>query len=431
MKKYILLLLLIFCAGVLFGQEFRLITFADYYGDIEPGTDYETIRNRYFLQPKIFAPLADGAVELNVSANLWYQPLPEEDEWQDTLIDPQNILHEAYIAIPLEQFDIFLGQKYVTFGFGDVFSPLNVVNGADTTSLSLDDRYFGKRPDAVAQLLYYPNYNDFFEVVYKPFTRPDYEPKGMVALDNGLLDAKLDFDTQAYLTKDPHSVFLRYYHMSNSFDLQLVYGWYTRQSPSFELDNLSAGATLTGSAETAYDRSQLFGAGISTIVGDVALSQELGFDWTNDLEGDDIGVKNSSLTSNTQLTGSAFSGALWQLSIIYAHILNFDAGTTFSSAIDEDLRTEINDYYNQPVQNIAFAIGHIEKSFLRNKLLLAANGGFFFSTRFYIAPRVAYALSDRLRLELGADIWTAEPKDNDLMRQSDADNLFLRIKYEY
>ena len=434
-KRFVSILVLLLAGGLLIAQEFRLLGFIDYYADIEPATEYETLTNRYFLQPSFSGPLFGSDLELNLSAHLWYQPLSEDrrmwDEREEFVAD-ENILNEAYLALPLESFDLFLGQKYVTFGFADVFGPLNAVNGADTTILSLDDPR-GRRPDLLAQVQFYPNFNDFFELVYIPFPRPDYEPRGSVALDGPNLDLELDFDSDPYLTENPHSLFLRYYHMSESFDLQLVYGWYTKQTPSFDFSSLSmAPLKLTGTAETEYDRNQLFGAGISTIIGNIAFAQEAAFNWTEDLDGDDLGIKNSDITANSQLTGNAFNGALWQLNLIYQHVINHDDGETIGSGgADADLRDEINDYFNQPVQNIAFMIGHLEKSFLRNKLKLAVNGGFFFSSRLYVAPRAAYALSDRLQLELGADIWTAEMKENDLMRQSDGDNIFLRLKYEY
>ena len=61
---------------------------------------------------------------------------------------------------------------------------------------------------------------------------------------------------------------------------------------------------------------------------------------------------------------------------------------------------ECNTYFNQPVQNIAFLIGHIHNSFFHDRLYLALNVGFFFSTDIYLAPRVAFALSDGIKLEL-------------------------------
>ncbi|MEA1911987.1 MAG: hypothetical protein U9N32_10015, partial [Spirochaetota bacterium] len=102
-----------------------------------------------------------------------------------------------------------------------------------------------------------------------------------------------------------------------------------------------------------------------------------------------------------------------------------------SSNIDDLLIDEFNNYFNQPVQNIAFLIGHLHNSFFREKLYLALNVGFFFSTDIYLAPRIAYALSDTMKIEAGADIKTDEPSDYTLARGNLSDNYYVRLKYEY
>ena len=120
-----------------------------------------------------------------------------------------------------------------------------------------------------------------------------------------------------------------------------------------------------------------------------------------------------------------------QMNIIYQYIINFDnSGTVFSSDADEKLIDEFNTYFNQPVQNIAFIIVHLHNSFLHDKLYVALNAGYF-HPEIYLAPRLAFSISDGMKIETGADIKTGGPSDKFLARGNLLDNYYIRVKYEY
>ena len=181
-KKLSLLIVVLFLTTSLFALDFQGILFADYYGDIEPTTGYENIKGRLYYQPVLSGSLFDYAMDFKISANLYYDFLGDPN-----LVAPENILREAYLFFPFDNFDLFVGQKIVSPGMADVFSPLNCVNGEYAFKLSLDDPYEGKRADALVQVRYYPSYDDLIELVYVPFPRPDYEPTAPVNLAAGVL----------------------------------------------------------------------------------------------------------------------------------------------------------------------------------------------------------------------------------------------------
>ena len=236
--------------------ELRLLSFADYYGSIEPDESYDTLRNRYYFQPQFQASLFGYLVDINLSANLWYQPSGEGE-----YTAPENILREAYLSLPAGNFDFSLGQKLASFGFSDVYGPLNVINGADQTILSLDDNLDGRRPDGMLQLQYYPNFSDSYELIYIPFPRPDYDPDTDDDESSEEWDLMLNRNSKAYLTDQAHSLFFRYYHFSDTFDLQLVYAWYTEQTPGYDFSELEeTDQILTGEIGSVYSRNHLFGA---------------------------------------------------------------------------------------------------------------------------------------------------------------------------
>ncbi len=426
LKVFFLFLMLIFSVS-LSALDFQAVVLTDYFGDIEPSTDYDNIRSRLYFQPSLSADLFDYAVELELSANLFYQPIGDPE-----LISPENILREAFVFIPFNDFDLILGQRIVTLGMTDVFSPLNCVNGDYVNKLSLDDPYDGKRADLMIQLQYYPTYDDSIQLIYIPFPRPDYEPDKTVSMTGPDLGIDISFDSDPYIFDGGHSFFMAYNHMSAGYDLQVAYGFYMEQTPNFDLSDLTFGTSLSGTASSVYTKNHIFGGAWSTSFSGLTLVEELAFNLTEDLSGINPGIKNSDITLNSQLTGTLPGNTFAQLNFIYQHVLNYDkSGTVYSEGIDELLNDEFNTYHTQPVQNIAFLIGHIHNSFFHEKLYLALNAGFFFSTDVYLAPRIAYALTDRMKIEAGADIKTGTYSRKFLARGNLMDNFFIRLKFEY
>ncbi len=297
-KKISLIILVLIISAPLFALDFQGIIFADYYGEIEPSTNYENLRGRLYFQPGLSGSLFNYSMDFVLSANLFYDPIGDPD-----LIVPENILREAYISVPFDNFDLSLGQKIVSPGMVDVFSPLNIVNGEYAYKLSLDDPYNGKRADLLAQIQYYPNFDNSIELVYVPFPRPDYEPTNPINMNYpGIIDIDILFNSDPYMLDNAHSFFLTYNHISPGFDLQLNYAYYTEQTPSFNTENLTSGALLTGDVESIYTRNQTLGGAYGTSFGGIALVEEVAFNMTKDLPGDKIGIRNSDITINSQIT---------------------------------------------------------------------------------------------------------------------------------
>jgi len=426
-KKISLVIILVILFVPLSAVEFQGLIFADYYGDIEPSTNYENLRSRLYFQPVLSGSLFNYTVDFELSGNLYYDPLGDP-----SFIEGENILKEAYLSLPVGNFDFSIGQKILSPGMVDVFSPLNNINSEYVYKLSLDDPYDSKRADLMVQIQYYPNFDDSIQLVYVPFPRPDYEETRTVTMDSTGIDVDFLFGSDPYLTDSSNSFFISYNHMSSSFDLQFDYAWYTEQTPDFDLSELVDGPSLTGNVLPLYTKKHTFGGAYSTSFNGITLVEELAVNLTEDLDGTEIGIKNSDITLNSQITGTLYGGTFAQLNIVYQHVINYDqSGSVYSPLVDDQLIDEFNNYFNQPVQNIAFFIGHLHNSFFREKLYLALNVGFFFSTDIYLAPRIAYTLSDEMKIEAGADIKTGEPSEYTLARGNLSDNYYVRLKFEY
>ncbi|NQT60933.1 MAG: hypothetical protein HQ557_18350 [Bacteroidetes bacterium] len=426
-KKLSLLIVVLFISTSLFALEFQGILFADYYGDIESSTDYENIRGRLYYQPVLSGSLFDYAIDYKISANLYYDFLGDPN-----FIEPENILREAYLFLPLDNFDLFVGQKIVSPGMADVFSPLNNVNGEYAFKLSLDDPYDGKRADALIQIKYYPNFDDSIQLVYVPFPRPDFEPTDPINLVATDIDVNINFEAEPYLLSNAHSIFLSYNHISSDFDLQLNYAYYTEQTPNFDITGLDdSSSTLTGDITTMYSRNHTFGGAYSTSFNGIAFVEEVAFNLTEDFAGTKIGIKNSDITLNTQFTGTIWGGTLAQINIIYQYVINFNKSELlYSNTIGAVLIDEFNDYFNQPVEHIVFAIAHFQNSFFHDKLSVVLNAGYLHPD-VYLAPRIAFTISDGLNIAVGADVKTGNPSERSLARGNLMDNYYVRFKYEY
>ncbi|MCF6334497.1 MAG: hypothetical protein L3J12_01985 [Spirochaetales bacterium] len=430
MKRIVVLisfiLVLLITGGSLFAIDFFGTLFTDYYGDIEPSASYENLRGRLFFQPTISGGLFDYALEYEVSANIYYDLFTDPGYTM-----PENILKEAYLSAFFENFDLSVGQKIVSPGMTDVFSPLNNINGEYVNKLSLDDPFEGKRADLLVQLQYYPGFDDSFQLVVVPFPRPDYEPDKTISMVYSGIDADFIFKSDPYLTDTGPSVFLAYNHFSPGFDLQLNYSYYTEQTPNFDLSGLSYSSILTGAGNTIYTRNHTFGGSYGTSFKGLALVEELAVNLTEDFLGERIGIKNSDITLNSQITGTLPGGTFAQVNLVYQYIINFNQGSTaFPEPVETKLEDELNGFFNQPVEHIALIIIQLQNSFLNDKLYLALNAGYFYP-QVYIAPRAAFALSDKMTIEAGADIKTGAPSDKFLARGNQEDNYYIRLKFEF
>ncbi len=403
-------------------QEFRFVSFADYYGGIESGEDYENLRSRIFMEPR-FSGAGDGGLEWALSADLWVQPTGTPES-----IDPWDILREATLFIPFTNFDVTVGQKTVAYGFADVYGPLNLLHGTNRTLLSLDDAFDQKKSDPLVQVRLYPGLESTVEFVYVPFTRSDGERPGPVPLPDS--SDVVAWSDDPFIKDEPHSFVLSYSRYGEKLDLQLLYAWYTEQTPDFRVDEIES--SLSSTIAPVYRKKHTFGAAYATRLGSATLSQDFALNLTHNFDGKDIGGQYSDLTVNTQILANLPFSVLGQFTLVYAHFFNFEGhGAGSDAAAAEYLSEEIRNFHTQPLPNIAFVVSHFERSFFRERLKAQLNVGFFFSPDVYVAPRLAYALTDYWSLETGADVTLGEPPDRDLRRNPSNDNFYVRLLYRY
>lgn len=412
MKIYLIIILTALSINT-FTQDFRLLAFSDYFGQIEPSSDYDSVRQRTYIRPEFNIHIMDYLGYFTISGEYYY------DHFNDEKIpDPWNILRECYISFYPDWGDIIIGQKYTNKGKVDVFSPLNPFNASYKELFSLDEPFQGKRPDLQLEVNYYLTDESSLEIIYIPFPRPDYQSTGNLSFNADNDSYILDKDSSSYLIENPHSVFLTYNFYGYNFDLQGLYSNYIDQAYNYNLDSLS-----DKKLSKKYNRVHTFGGAISTSINEFGIVEEIAFNLTEDFNGDKPGIKNSDLTINTQITKTLFGRTYSQVNMVYQHVFNYKKPKN-------DIEEAIYDAQLQPTDNILFFIGHLHDSFLREKLYLALNLGFFFSPDVYIAPRCNYKLNDFITLESGLDIYTGKYENKLLEENLGGDTFFIRLKYQ-
>lgn len=407
MKKLSILLLLSLMLIQLQAVEFRSQTFSDMFLKVEPTESLDIIRQRNYIRTDLSGDLFDFMVEYYISLEYHYDFFTEEH-----YTAPLNIIREAYLSIYPDWGDIHFGNRLVTLGQADVFSPLNRYNAAYSELFSIDDPYQSRLSQNSLEMLFYINDDSSLNLIYIPFSRMNYQSTQTREIPE--LDKSLKEETTLLLTESPHSFFVGFNQYAFSYDLQILYGNFISPALNFN----SSDDVIT----QEYNREQLFGLSFSTSLGEIAIIDELALTLTENFDGELEGVRNSYITNNLQCTFTLFGRTYSQINMIYQYILNYSDQSDFEKAV--------NDIQNQPVEHVLFFIGHLHDSFLREKLYMAVNLGFFFSTDFYVAPRVNYSISDRLVLESGFNIYTEEYIPKVLARENGADNFFLRLKFE-
>lgn len=427
MRNFCICLCVFFTLAIssLAGQDFRLTSFVDYYGAIEPTERYETIRSRLFFKPSFIWRPDDSAggmnVRFNLSANIWLQP-----EGTPYAVPNRSILDEAFIQFGLESLDLSVGQKVVAWGFADIMGPLNVVQAANPAIPSLDEGFDSHIAQPLVHLQYHRTWADSISLVYIPFTRPDLQGPDPVFLP-GSMD-RVDWNTDWFITDNPHSFFVNYSYWGEQFDLQLVYGWYVDPKPDFAVD--SADSLTSSVIRAVHNRKQTAGLAWARRLGPSTFSQDIAFDFASNHSGRALGAQKSRLMVNNQILVNLPFSILSQYSLVYAWFPNHGEYKSYGDAkTAEYLDEQFNGFHTQPLPHIAFIIAHFERTFMRDKLKTELNAGFFFSPELYIAPRLSYSLSDLWQLQAGADINLGAPPKNDLRRNPYDDNFYVRIVY--
>ncbi|MDC7220959.1 MAG: hypothetical protein PQJ59_13575 [Spirochaetales bacterium] len=418
---FVILIFAFLLPGV-YSEEFQFTGFWDYFGGIEPSEGYENLESRVYMNPSYSGYSDSLGLEWYLSAELFVYPIGDRE-----CSDPSEILDEAYLFLPAGNFDFILGQKLITYGFSDLYSPMNILHSTNRAPLSLDETYDARRADPLFQATYYPTFYDTLEFTVVPVTRPDKEQYDSVYLEE--TDDWVIWSDDDWIYDGAPSLFFCYTRYGERVDWQFLYGNYLDQTPDFEISSIDTSASSELTCE--YNRKQTFGAAYSTGVGSMTLSQEFAFTLTENWDGSDIGGQYSDITVNTQLLSNLPWGILSQTWLVYSYFFNFDEYDSAADSYANDYLAEvIQQFHIQPYEHIAFIVEHMERTFFRDRMKVQLNAALLYPD-IYVAPRMSWSLTDYWAFETGADVILADPVDQDLRRNPNDDNFYVRIIHRY
>ena len=454
MKKMILAIPLILAAlQPAAGLEVGGLLQADYYGLIDPTTFYSSERIRLTLAPELAWKSGSGLIDLRLAGYFFFQPLGEP-QW----VEPGRLLREAYLGLHVGAFDLYLGQKFVTWGMVDILSPLNVVNHTDATALSTDNTLEASLPDLLAQLQVYLSDSLSFEVVYKPFLQPGIYPIEEVRVQESFTlplppkDQIFDVDASFINREVPlfsqwaNSVHAALHYTSYYFDLTAAYSFYVDPMLDFDLSGVKEVIvdegtadrhTVTGTGFPAYNRIHNIGMGVGFYLRNLLISADGALKLTRDWAGTRMEVKNSELFYALQVERTFWNRVRAQVNFFHRYVFNVDAAlqSDFSPVVQAYINATIDDYLLQKPASQLYFLAHLDTHFFREQLTVGATAIYGRSEEaLYLIPRAAFKLSDYLTLSAGADIWMRDKKNitpGYLGMNEKKDNFYLRLQLSF
>jgi hypothetical protein len=435
------------------GLEFSGLLQADYYGLIDPTTFYSSERIRLTLAPELAWKSESGLVDLHLAGYFFFQPLGEP-MW----VEPGRLLREAYLGLHVGAFDLYLGQKLITWGMVDILSPLNVVNHTDATALSTDNTLEASLPDLLAQLCVYLGDSLSFEVVYKPFVQPGIYPIEEIHVQELFIlpvlpkEQRFDIDASFINQEVPlfsqwaNSVHAALHYTSYFIDLTAAYSFYVDPMLDFDLSGVDEVITdegtydlhtVTGTGLPAYNRIHNLGMGASFHLRNLLISADGALKFTRDWAGTRMEVKNSELFYTLQVERMFWNRVRAQVNFFHRYVFNADAvlQSDFSPVVQAYINATIDDYLLQTPASQMYFLAHIDTHFLRERLTMGATVIYGSSEEaLYLIPRAAFKLNDYLTLSAGADIWMRDEKNitpGYLGMNEKKDNFYLRLQLSF
>jgi hypothetical protein len=426
MRRFLSFLLLLFLINPFFlmaeEEEFGFTGFYDYFAGIEPEDGFESLESRVYMNPSLSGSIKETDLEYFFSAKLIVDPLDDS-----VCIDASEIIDEAYLFLPTDNFDFTLGLTLVSYGFSDIYSPLNVFHSTNRDVLNWDESYDGRRADPLLQVKYYISYYDSLEFTCIPITRPDKEQSDSVYLDDTNDWVYWSDDDWIYDTIP--SFGLAYTRYGEKVDWQFLYANYIENTPDFEISSIDTDEE--SEITCVYNRKQTFGVAYATGLGNSTFSQDIAFSLTENWDGTDIGGQYSDITVNTQLLTSLPGGILSETWLVASYFFNYDNYDSGSDSYASDYLADlIQEFHTQSYEAIAFIVEHVEKNLCRDKIHAELNTALIYPY-IYLGPRLTWNITDYWIYETGADILTGDPSDSDLRRNPNNDSCYARIMYRY
>jgi uncharacterized protein DUF1302 len=345
------------------------------------------------------------------TAALWLKAAPRLAEKAALLVEGwvmnQDLFHEdatggrwreAYIDLGLGPFDVRLGKQIVAWGRADRVNPTDVVSPRDFTLLvpDDDDQRFGV---AALKATYYAGTVSVtglwlaeFEPHVTPIPRPD-----------------APFTTRERVPADPVAQWaVKLDHTGGGFDWSLSYFDGFDPFPDLGIDRVTpAGVELI----LRHHRIRVVGADAATTVGRYGLRGEAAYTFTEDPAGDNPQVKNPFFFMVVGGDRTVAEHLNINLQYIFRYVVHFRSPVDISNPVERGVATQQAVASNQLDRIQHGAAVRISHRWL-NDTLEGEVASILSLTRldYVLRPKLTYALTDRLKGVVGADVFRGPPR---------------------
>jgi hypothetical protein len=359
----------------------------------------------------------------------WLQSRPAEvwgfRSYLDGRLQGQNLqrhhtttgdLREAYFERSIEAFDFKVGRQIIVWGKADKINPTDVLTTRDFTLLTTDDE--DQRTGAAAAQVSY-NFQDYRLIaIWQPEWR---EPK--VPLGSAPAGVTLSYGTPG--EKESQGA-IRFEKNGGTVDWSTSYARLIDRLPDLKV--LSSGATGT-TVELRFQTHEMFGADVSTVIGDYGLRGEVAYLKTKDSSGTDPLTKNSQIFGVFGVDRTFMEYLNVNVQYVYRKTIDFVDPGSISNANERLLAETVSSISNQLSSELHGGSLRISYKMFQETLEaeVAAVG---WTNNGLLRPKVTYAFNDQFKGILGAEFYGGDPKSF-FGRLKDISSGFAEIRYYF
>ena len=325
-------------------------------------------------------------------------------------------LREGYVGWRNDKIEVTLGRRIVAWGRADRINPTDIISTRDYTRLFTEDE--DQRRGNLMATASYALGDVTVTALWVPEFRPNLYP---IPLFRGL-------DVHQVTEKFSADQFgLRLNHTNSGFDWAISYFLGINRNPGVRLEHISSNALTV---KTIYNKNQMWGADFATNIGDYGLRGEIAYSQPGTSKGDVFNPRPF-----IEAVVGADRNVIQNFNVNFQYVLMHtfsytDPGMGFAASVAA-VATEAALLNNQRLRvqhGPALRVGY---TMLNDTLLLEVSALAFLSDHsLAVRPRSTYAITDRLKLISGADLFTG-PKNTYLGQLRRNTTVFTEVRYSF
>lgn len=324
-------------------------------------------------------------------------------------------LREGYAETSLGALDLRIGRQILVWGRADKINPTDSFATRDLTLLTADDDEQRLGTALVQSVLNFGEYRLY--AIWQPeWRRPGYPIPPLTAIELREQDPANSWQ----------QIGIKLDRSGGSVDWSISYATVYDRFPDLAVLSSGSGGTIIG---LNHNRIHVFGADAAATVGPVGLRAEAALTGTKDYSGSDPTVKNSNFYGVLGVEYSPIENLSVSAQYIYRHVFDFVAPNSIADPNAQLIATQVSLLANQMQQNQHGASARVSYKLLHETLEPeVAFVGYATGSGWLVRPKVAYALTDRVKLIGGAQFFGG-PTQSFFGRLHDTSTVFAEGRF--